>query len=316
MTIENQVIKVLRGIPRSGKSTVARNWVAENPGGRVRVNRDDIRFQLYGKYWGLDRHQEETVSTMEHTMVDAALKAKLSVVVDATNLRLRTVRDWQSKGDKFKIPVEIEDVWAVPGDANASLLKSIERDNAATERQVGEDVIRNFHQRYVVKGKYPDVPEFAPYDEKKGQWVTYVPDEELEEVYLFDIDGTLAKMFGRSPFDWSRVGEDSPIWAVIKVARALIKAGYKVIFMSGRDEVCYNETMDWLIKHELFGEALFMRPANSYIPDDIVKHELFYKHVAPNYNVVGVFDDRLRVCRMWEAIGLPLFRVGPLDADF
>jgi hypothetical protein len=123
-------------------------------------------------------------------------------------------------------------------------------------------------------------------------------------------------MFGRGPFDWARVGEDSPIWPVIKVAQALVKAGYKIIFMSGRDEVCFNESWEWLLKHELFGEALFMRPANSYIPDDIVKHELFYTHVAPNYNVVGVFDDRLKVCRMWEEIGLTLFRVGPIDSDF
>jgi len=309
MTIEEQVIKLYRGIPRSGKSTLAKAWVAENPSGRVRINRDDIRFQLYGMYWGLERQQEETVSTIEHAMVTAALKAQLSVCVDATNLRLKTVREWQSKAEKMKIPLVIEDV---PVDVE----EAVRRDAAATDRQVGEAVIRNFHQCYITKGKFPIVPDFSSEGTEVGKWTTYVPNEELEEVFLFDIDGTLAKMFGRGPFDWHRVGEDSPIWAVIKVARSLIKAGYKVIFMSGRDEVCYNETMDWLIKHELFGEALFMRPKDSYIPDDIVKHELFYKHVAPNYSVVGVFDDRLKVCRMWEEIGLTLFRVGPIDSDF
>lgn len=32
--------------------------------------------------------------------------------------------------------------------------------------------------------------------------------------------------------------------------------------------------------------------------------------------VDGVFDDRARVCRMWYAKGIPLFRVGDPDAEF
>lgn len=315
MTEEKQIIKVVRGIPRSGKSTVAKDWVAENPGWRVRINRDDLRFQMYGKYWGLDRHQEETVSLMEHSMATAALKANLSVVIDATNLRLKTIREWQSKAEKLKIDIDIEDVWAVPGDANASLEKSIEWDKAATDRQVGEEVIRSFHSRYVQKGKYPTIPAFADESVEAGKWTTYVPDEELEEAIIFDVDGTLMKMFGRGPFDWHRVGEDTPIANVIKIAKALQKT-YTLIALSGRDEVCKDETIQSLMDVGIFVKEIHMRPANSYIPDDIVKHELFYKYVAPFYNVVGVFDDRLKVCRMWEEIGLTLFRVGPIDADF
>jgi len=308
MTIEEQSLRVYRGIPRSGKSTLAMAWVAENPGGRVRINRDDIRFQLYGKYWGLDRHQEETVSTMEHAMVTAALKAKLSVAVDATNLRLKTVREWQSKAEKMKIPLIIEDV---PVDVE----EAVRRDKAATDRQVGEDVIRNFHQRYITKGKFPAVPPFESEGTEAGKWTTYVPDESLPKAYLFDIDGTLMKMFGRGPFDWHRVGEDTPIEDVMRVARTLQKE-YPIISLSGRDEVCHDDSINSLIENGVFPTALYMRPAGSFIPDDIVKHELFYKYVAPNYNIVGVFDDRLKVCRMWEEIGLTLFRVGPIDADF
>jgi hypothetical protein len=101
----------------------------------------------------------------------------------------------------------------------------------------------------------------------------------------------------------------------MRVARILQKE-HPIIALSGRDEVCFDASMNSLVDHGVYPTALHMRPANSYIPDDIVKHDLFYKHVAPNYNVVGVFDDRLKVCRMWEEIGLTLFRVGPIDADF
>jgi len=43
-------IIICRGIPASGKSTWAKNWVLENPNSRVRFNNDDIRNML-GKYW-------------------------------------------------------------------------------------------------------------------------------------------------------------------------------------------------------------------------------------------------------------------------
>jgi hypothetical protein len=290
-----QVIRLYRGIPSAERTCAANTWVREDLGWRIAVSRESIARQLFADTLdSLNRHQVETVETVQHAMVTAALKANLSVAIDDDNLRTKTVREWQSKAEKTKIPLEIIDVEAEP----------------TTDRD------RDLFKRFFINGKFPEVPVFESVPEETGKWTTYVPNEELQEAFVFDIDGTLAKMFGRGPFDWSRVGEDSPIWNVIKVAQALVKAGYKIIFMSGRDEVCFNESWEWLLKHELFGEALFMRPANSYIPDDIVKHELFYKHVAPNYNVVGVFDDRLKVCRMWEEIGLTLFRVGPIDSDF
>jgi hypothetical protein len=312
MTSENQIIKLVRGIPRSGKTTQAHAWVAENPGWRLRISKDDLRQQLFGQQLGLDRHQEETVATLEHAMATAALKAKLSIVVDADNLRLKDVRDWQSKAEKLSIPLEIEDVWAVPGDPSESLNLSIKR----SKGELGELQVRDSFSRYVVKGKYPEIPPFSSDELAEKEWKVYTPDTSLPEAFIFDIDGTVAQMFGRSPFAWDRVGEDTPIENVIKVAKALLAFGFKIIFVSGRDEVCHGITTEWLLKEELHHEALFMRANESYIPDDIVKHEIFWNKIAPNYHVVGVFDDRLRVCRMWEEIGLTLFRVGPIDADF
>lgn len=38
------------GIPASGKSTWAKQWVLEDPEHRIRFNQDDIR-NMFGKYW-------------------------------------------------------------------------------------------------------------------------------------------------------------------------------------------------------------------------------------------------------------------------
>mgnify|MGYP003455142708 FL=1 len=43
-----------RGIQGSGKTTWARQWVAEDPDSRVRINNDDLRNML-GNYWVVGR---------------------------------------------------------------------------------------------------------------------------------------------------------------------------------------------------------------------------------------------------------------------
>lgn len=74
------------GLPGSGKSTWAKQWVAEDPARRARVNRDDLRTMLRGELiWG-DRDLEEQVTAAQRAAVAALLAAGVSVVVDDTNL--------------------------------------------------------------------------------------------------------------------------------------------------------------------------------------------------------------------------------------
>ncbi|WP_397517910.1 AAA family ATPase [Rhodococcus opacus] len=43
-------VGLTRGLPGSGKSSLARLWVQQDPEGRVRINRDDLRAELpHGK---------------------------------------------------------------------------------------------------------------------------------------------------------------------------------------------------------------------------------------------------------------------------
>ena len=74
------------GLPGSGKSTWARKWVAEDPAGRARVNRDDLRAMLRGELVWRDPDLEAQVTVAQHAAVAALLGAGVSVVVDDTNL--------------------------------------------------------------------------------------------------------------------------------------------------------------------------------------------------------------------------------------
>jgi len=128
---------ITRGIPASGKTTWARAWVAEDPGNRLRVNRDDLRQMLYNKPFGVD---EDTVSSLESSAVNAALRRGKSVVVDATHLHPRSLQRWEFVATKYKAALLVQDF-------DCSIDEAIQRDQMRS-RTVGAEVIRNMaHKR-------------------------------------------------------------------------------------------------------------------------------------------------------------------------
>jgi hypothetical protein len=145
----------------------------------------------------------------------------------------------------------------------------------------------------------------------------YVPPEHGLNAILVDLDGTLCERLpeaqgGRSPYDETRVGEDTCCQAVLDTVLLYAWTGARVIFMSGRSEACRDETVRWLNDHlpeDLTYEALFMRPAGDTRRDWKVKYGLFNANVRERYRVRLVLDDRDQVVRMWRALGLPCFQV-------
>ena len=293
---------ITRGLPASGKTTFARKLQPQV----VRVNRDDLRRMLHGERLFTQR-SEAQVTQAQRAAVEALLRAHGDVIVDDTNLRAKTVREWAELAARFGASFEVHDFTDVP------LAECVRRDAERTgDERVGEENIHRMHQRYLA-GKNLPLP--IPYVAPGGPGLVYDPDPELPPVVLVDIDGTVALMNGRSPFDWSRVGEDAPNPAVIAAVRAMHAAGHAIVFCSGRDEVCRAETEAWL---ELYVavpyEGLFMRPEGDSRKDAIVKREIFDREIRDRWRVIGVFDDRQQVVRMWRALGLTVFQVA--EGDF
>lgn len=293
---------ILRGVPGCGKSTFAHQWLKEGER-RARVNRDDIRMQFFDKEIGVD---ENMVTQIEHMQVDMLLKAGYSVVVDDTNIRHAYIKAFVKIAAKHGMPVAVKQF-------DVDLKVAIER-NAIRASQGGRDVpthvIEKMHKSLKSSGQFTrklieeawGASEIAePYIRPVGK----------EKVYLFDIDGTLASMSDRSPFDWPKVADDDPRPQVIETARAHAKAGYKIIVMSGRDGSCRNETIGWLDLYDIPFDDLFMRPEGDMRKDNIVKQELFDQHIRFNYNVIAVYDDRDQVVDMWRAMGVDCFQVQP-----
>jgi predicted kinase len=293
---------ITRGLPASGKTTWAQAWVNAVASGRVRVNRDDLRHMLYGRYSGLTYAEEETVTIAQHAAVRSALVAGRSVVVDDTNLRAKHARAF------LDLAVSVGAGWEVRDFTHVTVDECIARDmarGASGSRSVGADVIRSMHDRYLGR----PLPPVAPTEAESASARLYVPNESLPPAWIVDVDGTLAIMGDRSPFDWHRVREDEPNTPVVELVTHLSNNA-AIVVMSGRDEVCRADTKAWLDQHVTY-DVLHMRGEGDTRRDAVVKAELFWERVAQAWNVRGVVDDRDQVVAFWRSIGLMCAQVAP-----
>ena len=135
---------ITRGLPASGKSTWAKQWVLEDPEHRVRINQDDIRLML-GKYWVPSR--EKLVQEIQFNAIVEALSREFDVVIDNTNLNKKVLDQFNRLIRTFEdYEIEYKDFFDTP------LSVCIERDKNR-DLQVTEKVIRSFYNNY--KDKYP-----------------------------------------------------------------------------------------------------------------------------------------------------------------
>jgi predicted kinase len=292
---------VTRGLPASGKTYFAASWTAEDPAHRARVNRDDLR-QMIDDGQFIHGVTEQRIIAARDAAILALLRKGVDVICDDTNLKQRVVRDLANLARQAGADFEAIDFTHVPLDL------CIERDSLR-DRPVGEQAIRDMHTRFL-KGR--ELPLPLPEEPADGSDTArrYEAKPGTPKTVLVDIDGTTAHMCARSPFDETRVHEDTPNQPVIDVVRAMATAGYLVVFLSGRTAGCRDATDTWLRTHVLDGfEALHMRAVGDFRKDSIVKAELFDRHVRDVYDVTCVLDDRNQVVDMWRAMGLTVLQV-------
>lgn len=135
-------------------------------------------------------------------------------------------------------------------------------------------------------------------------------------IWIFDVDGTLALMGDRSPYDMRSVSIDTPHHPVVMAAQALaahpdVEA---LLVVSGRDETARRATETWLAFHGIPFDRLLLRRTGDRRADNIVKGEIYDSFIAPHYDVIGVVDDRRSVVKMWRSRGLVCFQVA--EGDF
>lgn len=295
----SQSLFIPRGPQASGKSTFSIEWVSKKPLERARVNRDNIRMSNFNSYT-LPPHLENIVTKLELQQIETLLKAGLSVIVDNMNLKAKYVKPYLLLAEKYGVTV-------LHKDFSIELKEALLR-NAARDRVVPEHVLRNTYASFVRKGAFPPFPTLDGYEAGKG---IYVADTTKPTAIILDVDGTAMKMSPeRGPFDWAKVIMDEPNAPVVEAVKALNSAGHKIIVMSGRDEVCKEDTIDSLHEAGIEFHDIFMRAEGDMRKDSIVKDELFDAHIRDNYNVIFALDDRDAVVDHYrKKLGLTVFQV-------
>ena len=288
-------VTLTKGLPGSGKSTWAKSEVEKSNCSIVRVNKDDLRAMLHaGKY---SKGNENMVLEIRNDIILTALREGKHVIVDDTNFEPKHKEEITMLVAAFcaahdmQIKV-VEKVFDVP--VEECIARDLKRQNS-----VGEKVIRSMYNKHL-KPKSPE-------------WVPAKQDPSLPHCIIVDIDGTLAKMKDRGPFEWDKVGQDEAHEDIINATYRL-KLGGLAILMSGRDESCRPETEKWLSDHGIGFWKLFMRPAGNMEKDSIIKERLYREHIEGRYYVDFVLDDRSQVVEMWRSLGLRCLQVA--DGDF
>lgn len=293
-------LTITRGLPGSGKTSWAKagQMVSEY----ARFNRDDLRHMVFGAYVGLSPAEEDKITQIQQSGVRAALSIGEDVVVDDTNLNTKTVKAWQKIAAEYGADFVVKDFDVNPDQCFMNVMKR--RDEGG--RFVPQEVILRMYNRYLKNG-FPKVTPLA----QPAVCAPYVVPDTGREAVIFDMDGTLALMNGRTPYQWHRVGEDTVNEPVAEVLQSLAESGYFILIVSGRDGSCRERTERWLERSNIAHNYLFMRPAGDRRRDDVVKAEIFDREIRDKYDVLGVFDDRDQVVAFWRSIGLTCFQVAP-----
>ncbi|GLI41526.1 acid phosphatase class B [Glycomyces algeriensis] len=136
----------------------------------------------------------------------------------------------------------------------------------------------------------------------------------LPNAAIVDIDGTVALMGSRDPYDETTVIHDAPNYPIVRLVTVVAMAGHSLVFVSGRTEACREDTETWLARRFPFPHSgLHMRAIGDKRRDAEVKTEIYRTHIEGRYNVRWVFDDRNQTVAAWRALGLTCLQVAPGD---
>jgi predicted kinase len=127
------------GLPGCGKSTLAERRTADGSG--IRANRDDIRFDRYGVYFG-PPIDENVVTKIQDEVVAGGLSLGLDVWIDDTNLTPRAKNHCTELAARHGVELVWIDLTHVPVET------CIQRDEAR-DRHVGEEVITKMYEKFI-----------------------------------------------------------------------------------------------------------------------------------------------------------------------
>ncbi len=289
-------ITLTRGISGSGKSTWAKQQALANPN-IVRVNRDDIREELFGKQYHTrkpDPKSEEKVTLLQQQRAREALKSGKDVIIDDTNLEQKFVHKWIKFAESNGVAIKTKD-FEIP-------LAEAKKRNKQRDRVVPDEVVTRQYNRLGPNGTFP-------YFDGQLKPRSFVYPESRKQAIIFDMDGTLNDVrlvrhfIVDKPKNWElfhRHSYNCPTNPdVVSILRDAVSNNLVILIVTARQEIYRETTEAWLNKHNIPFENMFMRKDGDFRPDYQAKKDIL-KEIRSYYDVVHAVDDNPNVRDLWK----------------
>lgn len=293
-------IKITIGVPGSGKSTFAKYWLRTEPNW-MRVNRDDYRAMHFSKD-NMSWEDENKLSVMIEGAITFAIDKGINVLIDNTHCKAEFLH---SIIDNFSNKAHISfKTFDVPLDV---LKKRCQDRYEQTGKYIPVKVIEKYFNDFE---RLKENFDFSPITKKDLKNEIRHQNKDLPKAIICDLDGTLALLNGRNPFDASKCDEDllnEPVANVLKNYKSL---GYNILLVSGREEQYKEPTLRFLEKYAIPFDELLMRKSKDSRKDAIIKTEIYNECIKDQYFIEFVLDDRNQVVDTWRKdLKLPCFQV-------
>ncbi|GCE22813.1 phosphatase domain-containing protein [Dictyobacter kobayashii] len=278
---------ICTGLPGSGKSHWAKTQIEQHPDRYKRINRDDLRTMIDNGKWSKAR--EKLIRQSELALAELYLSNGYTVIIDDCNLSETAKNMWREFAQKMKAQLEVKDFTDVP------LETCIERDRHRAN-YVGEQVIRKMYRDFLQPA--PPVIEDDP---------------ALPKAIICDLDGTLAVLNGRNPYNAADCEQDLLNEHIANIVRFYSQTVH-VLLVSGRKECHRPQTVNWLTQHDIPYTSLWMRQDEDNRKDSLTKEDIYREHILGKYAIQFCLDDRNSIVNLWRSLGLICLQVA--DGDF
>ncbi len=298
---------ICKGLPGSSKTTWTKQLLDKYPGRYKNICKDDLRLMLDNSKWS--KANEKYVLQLRDHLLLTSLDLGYSVIISDTNFhpsheeRIRELVSGYNEGmygneplinNKVQVEVKFFDV-----SPEECIKRDLKRPNS-----VGAKVIWTMYNEYL---------------KPKEEIISLKQDKNLPRAIIIDLDGTVALKGERSAYDYNRVDEDLPNKPVIKIVENYLSYGQgnRVIFLSGREDSCFEKTKTWIKDNVCLMDIeslLLMRKTGDNRKDCIIKKEIFDAEIKDKYYIDFILDDRNQVVNMWRKMGLTCLQVA--DGNF
>lgn len=326
------ILKITHGLPASGKSTFAKNEVKKAPNNVVRINRDDIREQLFGAEYNNhlpDSKKEVLVTEIQNSLIEKELSKNKTVWVDDTNLNRRTVKKLFNLGqghtiEQFYFDVPVEEC-----------IRRNELRAAQGGHKVNEDSIFRMAKEY-----YDDFGHIKEFKQDSRGDIQAIPrktfgsvkidkfNEKLSKnrvegnaIVLVDVDGTLINnehianvAFADKKKDYDlffKTINKAPVNKnVVDLANRMREDdNLNIVVLTGRDDKYADELIEAVENSGINSFKLIAKKHGDYRADFEFKKEVLEGFKKEGLIPVHAIDDRERSVELFKKSGILVSKV-------